>query len=368
MLKKLALASAALTASISLAFAGDLENKSWDEIVAQAKEEGQVAWYVWYLRDDLRNAVKPFEEEYGIKVTIPEGTNQGNQDKLLAERDREEGDIDVMALGYDAMASKDMEALFMDLSGYLPKDDDRVGSLVGIDPKGRALAFWGNQTGIAYDPAKVDASALPQTPTEFAEFWASNPGKFGFNFEKGGSGPSFHSNVMRNLSDVDFSSPDSSPEKLAKLKPGIEFFNEHGENYVITASNADSIIRVSDGELWMVPAWEDHLAGLQKRGEVRSDIKFYIPAMGMSGGGNGVSIPNNARNKAAALVFINWLTSADTQSAFNRDFGTAPMHGKADDSYALVSNDQRAHRVDPAKDPFYKELKDHFIENVILNR
>ncbi|MEX3008219.1 extracellular solute-binding protein [Hoeflea sp. TYP-13] len=368
MLKKLILASAALLASASLSMAGDLKEMSWDEIVAQAKQEGQINWYVWYLQDDLRNAVKPFEEEYGIKVSIPEGTNDGNQDKLLAEKDRDVGDIDVMALGYDAMANKDMESLFVDLSSILPKDEDRVASLVGVDPKGRALAYWGNQTGIAYDPSKVDESSLPQTPEEFAAFWASNPGKFGFNFEKGGSGPSFHSNVMRTLSEADFSSPESSPEKLAKLQPGIDFFNEHAENYVVTASNADSIIRVSDGELWMVPAWEDHLAGLQKRGEVRKDIKFYIPAMGMSGGGNGVAIPKNARHPAAALVFTNWLTSAKTQSAFNRDFGTAPMHAKADDSNALVSNEQRANRVNPAQDPFYKDLKDHFIEYVILNR
>jgi len=118
----------------------------------------------------------------------------------------------------------------------------------------------------------------------------------------------------------------------------------------------------------MVPAWEDHLAGLQKRGEVRPEIKFYIPEMGMNGGGNGVAIPQNAPHPAAAAVFVNWLTSAETQSAFNRDFGTAPMHAEADDSFALVPNEQRAYRQNWGAKPFIDKVVEGFVDNVILER
>ena len=48
---------------------------------------------------------------------------------------------------------------------------------------------------------------------------------FGFNYENGGSGPSFFQNVLRVMGTADFTSGDSSPEKIAKLKPGIDFFN-----------------------------------------------------------------------------------------------------------------------------------------------
>ena len=118
----------------------------------------------------------------------------------------------------------------------------------------------------------------------------------------------------------------------------------------------------------MAPAWEDHLAGLQKRGEVRKEIKMYIPSMGMNGGGNGVAIPKNAPNPHAALVFANWLLSAETQTGFNRDFGAAPLHPEADDSSALISNNQRAYRQNWASNPFSKDLTDHFIEEVMMNR
>ncbi|RVT82858.1 extracellular solute-binding protein [Rhodobacteraceae bacterium CCMM004] len=342
---------------------------SWDQIVEQAKAEGELTWYVWYLQDDLRRAVQAFEDEYGIEVTIPEGGDAGgNANKLLAERERETGDIDVFAWGYNDFETVDLDALFMPLT-HLPEDDGRVSELTGIDGGDHVLAYWGNQTGVAYDPAHVSADDLPQTPEEFAAFWAENPGKFGFNYEKGGSGPSYYLNMLRVLSDgVDFFDGESNDEKLAGLQPGIDFFNAHADNYVVTASNADSILRVSDGELWMVPAWEDHLAGLQNRGEVRSDIAFYIPEMGMNGGGNGVAIPLNAPNPAAASVFIHWLTSPETQTMFNRTFGTAPMNAASDDSFALVPNAQREFRTPWAAQPFRGEVEQRFVDDVILER
>ncbi|WP_299507815.1 extracellular solute-binding protein [uncultured Roseobacter sp.] len=367
MLKKLAL-SVAVAALAAPAIAQDLSSMSWDEIVAQAKEEGEVNWFVWYLQDDFRGAVKAFEEEYGITVNIPEGTQAANNDKLLAERDREAGDIDVMAFSFNQVAVWDLPSLFMPLSDVLPEDVGRTYSLNGSDAGGYGVGYWGNQTGISYDPAKISEEALPQTPEDFAAFWAANPGKFGFNYEKGGSGPSFYQNIFRNLTDVDYESGEQSDEKLAATQPGIDFFNEHAENYVVTASNADSITRVSDGELWMAPGWEDHVAGLQRKGEVRSEIKFYVPAMGMNGGGNAVSIPVNAPNPAAAAVLINWLASPETQTSFNVNFGTAPLNAAADSSNALVPADQRANsRPWPAK-PFRDDLEQKFVEDVILER
>lgn len=367
MLKKLGV-SLAFMAMAGAATAQDLSSMSWDEIVAQAQAEGEVNWFVWYLQDDFRGAVQAFEEEYGITVVIPEGTDAGNMDKLLAERDRETGDIDVMAFSFEQVDVWDMPSLFAPLQDILPEDDGRTLSVNGSDGQGYAVAYWGNQTGISYDPTKIAAEDLPQTPEDFATFWAENPGKFGFNYENGGSGPSFYHNMFRSLTDVDYDSGETTDDKLAGLQPGIEFFNTHAANYVVTASNSDSITRVSDGELWLAPGWEDHVAGLQRKGEVRSDIAFYVPEMGMNGGGNGVGIPLNAPNPAAAAVLINWLASPETQTMFNINFGTAPMNAAADASNALVPTEQRANsRSWPAR-PFRDVLEKTFVEDVILER
>lgn len=370
MLKKL-LASAALAsallASPALSAGTDITTASWEEIVAQAKQEGELTWYVWYLQDDFRQVVQAFEAEYGITVTIPEGTKDGNSQKLIAERGRETGDIDVFPWGWESFETLNLGDFFHPLS-MLPDDSGRVTSLGGFDAQGYAVAYWGNQTGIAYEPSQVAVEDLPQTHEEFAAFWAKNPGKFGFNFENGGSGPSYYQNILRVASDTNWSDPSDSDDRLAEFDAGIAFFNEHAENYVITSSNADSLTRISDGELWMAPAWEDHLAGLQRANEVRADIAYYIPEMGMNGGGNGVTIPLNAPHPAAAAVFINWLASPETQTLFNAQFGTAPMNAAADDSKALVPNEQRAFRTNWAPQPLWDALSARFIDEVVQER
>jgi len=354
-------AALALGASLAPAQAED-----WDAIVAAAQEEGEVAWFVWYFEDRFREFTQAFTEEYGIEVVIPDSDWNTNLDKMRAEAGRAVGDIDVIALPIDQLPNVNFD-LFQSLSD-LPQDPGRVVRLVGIDGGDKAVAWWGNQTGIAYDPAGIAAEDLPQTPEDFAAFWQANPGAFGFNYENGGSGPSFYMNTLRTITGLDFTDPDDSAERIAALAPGIEFFNAHAEHYEITASNADSLTRLSDGEFTMVAAWEDHMAGLQVNGSIRDELRFYIPEMGMFGGGNSVSIPANAENSNAALVFINWLTSPEIQTRFNVEFGTAPMHAEADDSKALVSMEMRARQTIWPVQPFRGAVETAFIDEVILER
>lgn len=362
------LASVALaSALVSSASAADLSDKSWDEILTQAKTEGKVTWYIWYFQDRFREVVKPFEEKYGIKVVIPEGTYAAANDKVVASKDREVGDIDVHSTGFDYLGNLDLPGIYMPLD-MLPADDGRMSEVTGISGEGYFVAYWGNQTGLAYDPAKVSEAELPQTTDDLVKFWDTHPGEFGFNAEKGSAGPSFYMNILANMGEWDIADGTSDPKRLEKLAPGIDFFNEHAEKYVITASNVDSITRLSDGELSLVTAWEDHLAGLQVKGEVRKELKFYIPEWGMNGGGAGVGIPKNAPHPAAAAVLVNWLSSAEAQSIFNKKFGSVPMNANADDSNALASREQRKNQRGWAVNPFRKDVEAFFLENVILER
>ena len=50
----------------------ELLAKDWDNIVKQAKKEGEVVWYQWYFQPEFRKITKAFEKEYGIKVSIPD--------------------------------------------------------------------------------------------------------------------------------------------------------------------------------------------------------------------------------------------------------------------------------------------------------
>lgn len=369
------IASAALLAVASGAQAADptgLLEKSWDEIVAQAKEEGQLNWFVWYFQPDYRKLAEDFTAEYGIAVNIPEGTHEGNIEKFLAERNRAPGDIDVLALGSDRVDLFDPNEIALGpLTDVLPNGPMMPTMVGGFDGQGHAFGWWGNQTGVAYDPEKITADELPQTVEDFAAYFTAHPGEFGLNYENGGSGPSFFTHIARNLSGMsndEFLDGALSDEKMASLQNGWDWFLENSDGYVITASNTDSLQRISQGEFTMVAAWEDHLYGLQNKGEVSDRIKFYIPEFGMTGGGNFNLVPANAPNPAAALVFMNWLNSAEVQTKLNEVFGAAPMHPEADDSKALVPMAMRAYSVISPGNPFNTELRASFIENVALER
>ena len=63
MLKKLTVMSMAALAMALPVTAQELKSMSWDQIVAQAKKEGQVNWFQWYFQDRFREQVKAFETE-----------------------------------------------------------------------------------------------------------------------------------------------------------------------------------------------------------------------------------------------------------------------------------------------------------------
>lgn len=371
-LKNRSLPIAALATGLAFAapvFADDLSTMSWDEIVTQAKEEGSVTWYQWYLQPEFREAVGQFEAEFGITVTIPEGGGGANRDKLLAETGRDEGDIDVISLWTGALTEMDQTDVFMGpITAMMPGGDQRNVMPESWDTEGHAVAFWGNQAGLAYNSARVDADDLPQTVEEVSAWMEANPYGMGFNVAEGGSGKGFFSSVSRVLlPDVDFDDAANGEDQLADVTAAYEWFDAREDQFIITASNADSVTRLNDGEFLIVPSYEDFVAGLQAKGEISADIAFYVPEFGMPGGNNIVAIPANAPNPAAALVFVHWLTSAEVQAGFNQNFGSVPQHPESSDEFSLVPSEQRAYTIAWPKEPFLGMFLDGFIENVVQN-
>ena len=90
--------AAALTPNVALA-QDDVLGKSWDEIVAQAKSEGELTFYAWWGEEFWRNAAAKFEEANGIKVNVVMGDGAATIGKVLAEVPSATGTIDVMLVG-----------------------------------------------------------------------------------------------------------------------------------------------------------------------------------------------------------------------------------------------------------------------------
>jgi len=173
----------------------DLQTASWDEIVAAAKEEGQVIFYACYFPDYFRVAANDFESQYDIKVNLIVGNLEANFNKAISEKDREVGTIDVMVVGGQwVKTSMDLDLFYGPMKDVIPDADKLTPSLwevqEGVLTKGYLTPLHRNQTGILYDPKRV--SNPPQTWEELEAWIDENPKKFGFNDpSKGGSGQSF---------------------------------------------------------------------------------------------------------------------------------------------------------------------------------
>lgn len=360
-----ALLAGMLACVATSASAYDVTKMTWKEIEDQAKKEGTVSFAVWYLQPGWREFVKGFEDQYGIKVRIPEGTLDGNRNKLIAESKREKGKLDVIALGASNIKIFSPEKVLLKLD-VLPEITNLKTESEGFDSKGYAVTFWGNQTGIAYDPSRIKEQDLPQSFEQLSQYMETNSKSFGVNDPNGGgSGGRFIEAAIRHYSGEPKGKKLSS-SVTQKWSKTWDWFNQYEDNMVITASNADSLTRINDGEIVLAPAWEDHLAGLQKRGAITSRLKFYIPKFGMSGGANFAVIAKNSQRKAASVLFLHWLTSAETQTALNAKFGVAPQHPNSDASQALVSQEMRNRSTQPFNAIYGKEMSKQFTQKVLM--
>ena len=96
-------------------------------------------------------------------------------------------------------------------------------------------------------------------------------------------------------------------------------------------------------------------------------MKFYIPKFGMPGGGNAIGIPANAKHKAAALVFVDWLTSAETQDLLAKEMGASPVNADSKGVPGGVPVEQRAYSTDWFSIKETDAIKAQFIEKVVLS-
>ena len=139
---KTALISLGLTTALSVSASQDLSQKSWEEIVAQAKQEGSVTFSVWYLQPQFRLFVKKKKKTYGIKVKIPEGTLDGNMNKLIAEKSLSKGKMDVIAIAADNYPIVQKNDVLRNLNS-LPNFAQANHALQGVKFGNQAMGFWG---------------------------------------------------------------------------------------------------------------------------------------------------------------------------------------------------------------------------------
>lgn len=343
-----AMAAAVGLLAVTHASAAELGSMSWDDIVAQARQEGEVTFFSWWGEEWWRTAARQFEEQTGIKVKVIIGETDATVNKMLTEKDQEVGTIDVLHFGGPSTKTVIDAGLLMPAIQAIVPNEARLDPKLsaeqeGVDVTGFVIPVYRNQTGFLYDPDRV--ANPPQSWDDLVAFIDDNPGQFAFtNPTKGGSGQAMvQAALFGVLGDKTRYAGDTEldPSKVADWGRVWDWFNAIEDKVVITNSNFDSIERLNQGEVSLVVAWDDDTAIALSKGTLSPKTRLYIPEMGLPGGGDTLGVPANAPHPAAALAFINYLTDADVQKAMNAMIGSYVARTDIAGESALIPEDQR---------------------------
>jgi len=354
----------------------DLKTASWDEIVAAAKEEGQVSFYASYFQDYFKEAAKDFERQYGIKFNLIVGDAGANFNKAISEKDYAVGTIDAIAVGGQwVKTSMDLDLFYGPMKNVIPDADKLAPSFwevqEGFLVKGYLTPLHRNQTGILYDPERV--SNPPQTWAELEAWIDANPKKFGFNDpSKGGSGQSFvHTLISQTCGGLDKYKGDIDvvPEKVANWNLAWEWVNSRKDKLTLTVSNNDSITRINDGEMAMTFGWDDNVKDMMNKGNLFSRAKMYIPQLGAAGGAATIGVLKNSPHKAAAALLIYHFTTKEQQLKMFEMVGAYPARTDIPLEGTLLSEEDRGkNALDWFPAPYKNYMISEFVKNVLMKK
>lgn len=345
---------------------------SWDEIVAQAKDEGELVFYAWWGEEFWKTAAQNFEDEYGIKVNVVMADN--TVDKLLSEAGNEVGTVDVQLFGGAGVKTMiDGGYLYGPILDKIPNSDklDPILSSYqeGTPTGGYLVPVYRNQVGLLYNPEKV--TDPPQTWEELQAFIDENPQQFGFcDPDKGGSGQAMVQTVVANLTgglDQYLEDTEVDPAKVEKWTVVWDWFNENLPKVTYTSSNNESIDTLNQGQTSLVLAWDDDTLIAYNKGTLFKGAKMYLPEFGLPGGGDSLGIIKNAPHKAAGMLWISFLISDKEQVLLNSIIGSYPARVDLTGFTALLSDADRLANGTPwYPAPYKKYAHDEFVKNVLM--
>jgi putative spermidine/putrescine transport system substrate-binding protein len=356
-----------------VAQAVELKDMTWDQIMAQAKTEGEVTFFSWWAEEWWRTAADQFTAETGIKVNVVIGDSGPTVTKLLAEKGNPAGTVDVIHFGGSPTKTiMDARLLMPGLQAVIPGTDKLDPKLQkmqeGVNVEGYAIPVYRNQTGFLYNPDKV--ANPPQSWDDLVKFIQENPGQFAFcDPTKGGSGQAFVQMAIFNvLGDAKRYDGDTElvPAKIADWSKVWDWFNSVEKDVVITTSNSDSLERLNQGEVSLVMAWDDDTAIAMAKGTLPKTAKLYIPEMGLPGGGDTMGVVVNAAHPAAAAAFIAYLVRPEVQVQMNKMIGSYLARTDIQGESALIPEEQRQkYGVAWVPAPYKKEFGEEFVANVL---
>ncbi|MFQ6116990.1 MAG: extracellular solute-binding protein [Candidatus Bipolaricaulia bacterium] len=291
----------------------------WSKLEEAARGQGSITLYVFKYPDYFRTVAERFEEETGIEVTVISGSAEGTYQKIVAEKGGR-GTVDLWLLsGPQVHPAVEGGLLFGPVIERLPNAKSishfDAQYAEGFEHGGYVVPAWRNQAVFAYDSRFV--AEPPASLADLEQWVKSNPKRFSYcDPARGGSGQAFVNSVLywltggpqKYFGHFDQAIVDKDWPKLWAWLRGI------GPYVLYAAGNDDALEKLARGEVWIAATWEEMFLHWLEDGRLPDSVRAYLPAPGLPGGADFLGVPANSTKKAAALMFMNYLLSRESQS------------------------------------------------------
>lgn len=317
--------------SNEVALINPIEN-SWEDI-EKAAMGTEINFYMWGGDTRINKWVDEYvatqlKEKYNIKLNRVPMNAEDFVNKLINEKQagKEKGSIDLLWInGENFYTTKENNLLYGPFAEKLPnyqkyiKHDALENQLdFGYPTDGFEVPYGRAQMVFVYDSEKTPVP--PKNLTELESFIKNNPGKFTYPAPPDFTGSAFVRNMMYittagydQYMNIETEGVDGETSGLWSFLNGIKpYLWREGVTYPSTIGQLDTMF--ADGEVLMSMTYMpikpsgDVLKGLYPK-----ETKTFVLEEGTISNTHFLAIPQNAANKAGAMVTANLLMSFDAQ-------------------------------------------------------
>lgn len=320
-------------------------NSDFDVILDQARGT-TVSFYGWGGDEQrnkwLDNVVAPvLKEKYDITLErVPMDIDQILA-KLAGEKQagREEGSIDMIWInGENFYSAKENGLLFGPFADKLPNYKKYIDA--DAEENQRDFGYPVEGYEVPYGKAQMvminDSAVTPETPkniAEFLDFVKKYPGKITYPALPDFTGSAFVRNIIYDIVGYEqFMDMEADKEAVkAAIEPALEYLRSlnpylwnQGKSFPASSVEVNNMF--ADGELYLTMSYAPYSVGINiEEGTFPGTARAFLFDSGMIGNTNYIAIAANSPNKAAAMVAINEIISAEMQASQFAELKTLPV-------------------------------------------
>ena len=332
-------------------------NADFDKILDEAKGS-TVNFYGWGGDEDrnrwLSQTVAPtLKEKYDINLEVVGMDIDNILAKLAGEKQAglKEGTIDMIWInGENFYSAKENGLLFGPFSEQLPNfekyidnDDVEVKYDFGFPIEGYEAPYGKAQIVFINDSAITEET--PRNAEELMEYAKKYKGKLTYPALPDFTGSAFVRTLIYDIvGHEQFLDMEPNKEVVKEaIEPALQYLRElnkylwnQGKTFPATSGEVNNMFE--DGELVMTMSYTPYSAAVGiKKGIYNDTVRTFLFDKGTVGNTNYIAIANNSPNKAAAMVAINEIISAEIQATQFDELKTLPVA-----SYDKLTDEEKA--------------------------